>query len=165
MRVPLDDEARARLNGRRASHGIVIVIAVVFVGASAAQIIPAVFGWGARTLPVAAPGSPERTCADGIRGLADALDRAGAQAGESGGRTAERGAPVERDAALGMFGRALAVEWPSTSDLEQACRKSDTGADAWAALTRLRRAHEELVLRDLQELSALRHDVAVRLPP
>jgi hypothetical protein len=165
MSAPLDDEARARLRGKRLSHGIVIVIAVVFVGASAAQIIPAVFGWGARTIPVAAEGSPERTCADGIRSLADALDRAGAQAAHGSGRTVEHGGSVERDVALGMFESALGVDWAKASDLEQACRKSDTGAEAWAALSRLRRAHEELVLRDLQDLSALRHDVAIRLPP
>ena len=60
---------------------------------------------------------------------------------------------------------AAAVDWTSTGDLEQACRKSDTGAEAWGALTRLRRAHEELVLRDRADLTALRRDVAVRLPP
>jgi hypothetical protein len=163
MSATLDDEARARLRGRRASHGIVIVVAVLFIAASAGQIIPAVFGWGPRPLP--AGGSAERTCAEGIRGLAAALDRARAQAGASGGATPEHFASVERDVALGAFESALGPEWKNSSDLERACAQSGPGSDAWAALVRLRRGHEELVLRDIEDLSALRCDVAARLPP
>jgi len=165
MPAPVDDKARARLQGRRASHGIVIAIAVLFVGASAFQIIPAVFGWGATPLPAAPPGSPERTCADGIRALARALDRASASNTRAQGRAEDRGASVDRDAVLGAFEASLAPEWTDTGTLERACAQSEPGSDAWAALLRLRRGHEELVLRDREDLSALRHDVVVRLPP
>ncbi|HEY4012616.1 MAG TPA: hypothetical protein VGM06_04725 [Polyangiaceae bacterium] len=165
MSANLDDDARARLRGRRVSHGVVLVVAVLFIGASAGQIIPAVFGWGARPLPAAAVGSPERTCADGIRGLAAALDRASARASADVGAIAERSASVEENVALRAFEGALGTEWKDTSRLEWTCGQSGAGSDAWAALMRLRRGHEELVVRNSADLAALRCDVTARLPP
>jgi hypothetical protein len=142
------DEARAQSEGKRIAHVIVISIAVAFVGASAAQIIPAVFGLDARPLPSVpavvegSGGSSERGCADGIRALALGLDRATLVAWRDG----------------------VLPEWNTAGDVERACAKSRQGLDAWAALLRLRRADEDVVLRGLTELAPLRRDVAARLP-
>jgi hypothetical protein len=75
--------ARARLRGKRVALGVVLVIAVVFIGASAWNIVPAVFGANVHPLPSGPAGSPERACADGVRRLERSLpqwqDAAGVQ--------------------------------------------------------------------------------------
>jgi hypothetical protein len=148
------DEARARSEGKRIAHVIVISIAVAFIGASAVQIIPAVFGLDARPLPSAPSvpsvpteaevpgGSSERRCAGGIQALALGLDHA----------------------TLGAWRDGVLPEWNTAADVERACAESPQGLDAWAALLRLRRAEEDVVLRGLAELAPLRRDVAARLP-
>jgi hypothetical protein len=113
---PSDAVSRARLQGKRAALSLVIVVAVLFIGASAAQIIPAVFGWQIRPLPPAPVGTSTRTCADGIRALADAIDRTG-----------------------GAF-----AEWDAAAYIARACAASSEGLDAWAALMRLRYARLQL---------------------
>ncbi len=61
---PSDDAiARARLQGRRATHGLVIVVAVLFIGASTLQITRAVFALG----EVIGPDDP---CVAGVNALA-----------------------------------------------------------------------------------------------
>jgi hypothetical protein len=65
--------ARARLRGKRAALGVVLVVAVVFIGASVWNIIPAVFGANIQPLPAGPEGSLERTCADGVRRLEHGL--------------------------------------------------------------------------------------------
>jgi hypothetical protein len=162
---PMDarpDDARARLEGKRIAHGIVLVVAVTFVAASAAQIIPAVFGMQSRTFPPTPPGSPERVCSDGVRTLALALDRGEKQAWSLLGGNAA----ADSDAydSLQTFRRALFPEWDAEPSVEQACSKSHEGVEAWAALLRLRRAAEQIVLRDVTELLPLRHDFAAHLP-
>jgi hypothetical protein len=69
--------ARARLRGKRVALGIVITAAVVYIGASALDIIPAVFGAVMHPLPAAPPGTPARACAEGIRRLASTADATG----------------------------------------------------------------------------------------
>jgi hypothetical protein len=61
--------ARARLRGKRAALGVILVVAVIFVGASVWTIVPPVFGANLHPLPAAAEGTPERTCAAGVRRL------------------------------------------------------------------------------------------------
>jgi hypothetical protein len=126
---------RARLRGKRAGLGIVIAAAVIFIADSAVQIIPAVFGAGIAPLPRGAPGSPERTCAVGLRDLAGAL------LGRGPGVPAERAAGVER-----------------------ACAAAPNGKDAWAALERLRFADAQLAGRDPAALEPLTRDLAEHLP-
>jgi hypothetical protein len=162
MTATIRDDARARLQGRRIAHAVVITIAVAFIGASAAQIIPSVFGAQAHSIPVPAAGSPERACVDGVRSLALALDRASAQAWwprESGAVS------VGDESALQAFREGLVPEWKAEANVEQACAKSREGVEAWAALLRLRRAEEQLVLRGIGEIVPLRRDFAARLPP
>src|ERR1700688_4523147 len=98
-----DDAARARLQGKRAALGVVLVVSLALIGSSAAQIIPAVFGAGVRPLPNAPPGSSARTCADGVRSLELALDRAVDSAGSA------------------SFQARLEPEWAGATAIEAAC--------------------------------------------
>jgi hypothetical protein len=141
-----DDAARARLQGKRAVLGVVLVVSLGIIGASALQIIPAVFGAGVRPIPASAPGTPGRDCADGIRKLVVALDRAADAAGSASFRT------------------RLQPEWALEVSVRQSCRQSSEGLDAWAALSRLRSAEEQLSPHGGTELEPLRRDVNAHLP-
>src|SRR5262245_50036077 len=72
---PDDRHARARRAGRRAAHALILLVAVLFVGSSAWQLVRAVF-LGDAGAQAAGPLDP--TCADGLRRLSSALDRAAA---------------------------------------------------------------------------------------
>jgi hypothetical protein len=137
---------RAGLRWKRISLVFVSVIAVAFIAISVLQIVPAVFGVWIRPLPSATPGSPARICADGVRRLAAALDRANAVAGGP------------------AFDRALQPEWNDAPAVEQACGKSPEGLDAWASLLRLRSAEQQLAGRSGDPLAPLRREVASHLP-
>jgi hypothetical protein len=149
---------RARLRGKRIGLGVVIAVAVSFIGASAVQIIPVVFGADETALAAAAPASPERACALGLHGLLLALDRAGAR-GLS--RTRSR---VDADSALTTFRQALSPEWDDVEAVAQQCASSHDGLDAWAAVERLRIGEEQAVRRSRLELTPLRDDVVAHLP-
>jgi hypothetical protein len=130
-------EARARLQGKRIALGVVITVAVAFVGASALQIIPAVFGVGFRPLPSSPPGSSTRDCAEGVHAL---LGTVGADPNKA----------------------APAAEWERVG---HACESTPEGLDAWAALQRLRFAASQMANRGAGvELDPLRRDVAAHLP-
>jgi hypothetical protein len=137
-----DALARARLQGKRAALGVVIVVAVVFIGASAVQIVPAIFGAGVTPIPASPSGSDPRVCAEGVRRLERALERA-------------------RDAAGSIsFG-------PDEERVRSACDKSPEGLDAWASLARLRSAEQQLgpgAGTAAAELEPLRRDVSAHLP-
>ena len=142
--------ARARRQGKRVVLGVVIVVSVVFIAASASQLVPAVFGWSVTPLP-SPTSSPRRSesawmCATGIRRRLDrSLERVAAQAP----------------------GPGPPGSWPDEAEVRGACEKSPEGLDAWASLARLRRAEEELSPPsgdDSGELQALRRDVAAHLP-
>ena len=141
-----DDGARARLQGKRVALGVVLVVSVALIGSSAMQIIPSVFGAGIRPIPATPPGSSARTCADGVRKLERALDRAEDSAGSS------------------SFQVRLQPEWAGAAAIEEACNQSSEGIDAWAALVRLRSAEEQLAPRPGSELEPLRRDVIAHLP-
>jgi len=141
--------ARGGLRWKRVSLGFVSAVAVVFIALSVAQIVPAVFGAGIRPLPSATPGSPARICAEGVRRLAGALDRAGALAGGP------------------AFDEALAPAWSDAPAVEQACARSPEGLDAWASLLRLRSAEQQLARKGVRGPDAvgdLQREVASHLP-
>jgi hypothetical protein len=69
--------ARARLRGKRIALGIVITVAVLYIGASAVDIIPAVFGVVTHPLPPAPPGTPAHACAEGLSRLVSTTDSGG----------------------------------------------------------------------------------------
>jgi hypothetical protein len=141
-----DDAARARLQGKRAVLGVILVVSLVVIGSSSLEIIPAVFGAGIRPIPAAPPGSSARICADGVRKLERALDRAVDSAGSA------------------SFPARLEPEWADAATVSQACGQSSEGIDAWAALARLRSAEEQLSPRAGAELEPLRRDVIAHLP-
>jgi hypothetical protein len=138
--------ARAGLRWKRISLVFVTLIAVVFIGLSCWQIIPVVFGAWIRPLPQANPGSPERICAEGVRRMARALDRAKSMAGGP------------------SFDLALRPDWNVAFATRQACAHSPEGLDAWAALVRLRSAEEQLAGRGGDLLDPLQRQVASHLP-
>jgi len=153
------EAARARLRGKRIALGVVIAVAVVFIGASAVQIVPDVFGAGIEPLPSAPAGSSARLCAEGVRTLLDALAAPPAGSAATPGRSSTE---------------------PSPEDWERVardCEKASGGEDAWAALVRLRSAREQLAFhgiglspqeraaaRETIDLDPLRRDVAAHLP-
>lgn len=124
---------------------IVIVVAIVFIGSSAWQIVPAVFGVAIDPIPPSPPGSAARTCAEGVRRLEQALDRAADAAGSA------------------SFQARLQPEWGQRSTIEGACAASREGVAAWAALERMRSAEEQLAPRT-GEMASLRRDVIAHLP-
>jgi hypothetical protein len=159
MPEPPPDDARIRLRGARAGHGIVIVVAVVFIASSTWQIARAVFpelAPGGGTASLESPG--HRACAAGLRDLAEALDRAASGVVTS---SVSEGAPEESAAA---FRRGLSPEWNTAADVERSCSATAEGQDAWAALERLRSAEEQLTRRSRGELGPLRRDLAAHLP-
>jgi hypothetical protein len=144
-----DDVARARLQAKRLVLGIILAASLAIIGSSALQIIPAVFGVGTTPIPAAPPGSTARTCAEGVRTLAQALDRARDSAGSP------------------AFEGRLQPEWGEAPKVSHACAQSREGNDAWASLARLRSAEEQLspvAGRPEAELETLRGDVTAHLP-
>lgn len=143
-----------RLRAKRIAIGFVTAIAVAFIGSSAAQIVPAVFGVVARAPPAAVaqtlPGAPERDCADVIRGLSSSLDRLYAKAL----------AETDADSALARF----RADWESAAGGYDVCARAHGGSDAWAALLRLQRAQEQSLRRTAADLGPLRRDVSAHLP-
>jgi hypothetical protein len=131
-----DHAEAARLRGKRVALGVVIAIAVAFVGSSTAQIIRGVFGAGIAPLPSAELGSAERTCAVGVRRLEQALER----------------------------GEGLSPEWEQADAVRRACAGARDGLEAWAALQRLLLAQEQLTRCVHVELAPLRRDVIAHLP-
>jgi len=146
-----DALARARLQGKRAALGVVMVVAVAFIGASALQIVPAIFCAGITPIPDSPSGSEARVCAEGVRRLERSLERAASAAGSP------------------AFGPALERDWRDEAQIRAACDKSPEGLDAWASLARLRSAEEQLASAGgaagaSAELEPLRRDVAAHLP-
>jgi hypothetical protein len=148
----------ARLRGKRAALGIVLVVSVAFILSSATQIIATVFGVGWTPLPSGTPaGSPERTCANGIQALTRALDRAGE-------RLSAVASAADDSETMAALRPGLSPEWDGAEAIESACARARGGLDAWAALQRLRVAEEQSGRLSREELSSVRRDVAAHLP-
>jgi len=141
-----DELHRARLRGRRAGLGVVIVVASAFIVISTAQITSAVFGLGTQPLASGPGDSPERRCAVGISRLVRALDR-----------------PAGADPPTARAPSAL--DWNDADGVEQTCRTATGGLDAWAALLRLKAAELQLTHAGPADLQPLRDEVAAHLPP
>lgn len=154
-------DAAARLQGKRVALGVVIVVSVVFIAASAAQIVPAVFGLDHPRSPLS-EGPSARECAQRIRSLALAVDRASANAWAT--HTAGDAPAADDSAPLRAFRHALIPEWTEAASVRQTCFKAPGGPEAWAALVRLRSTQEQMMIRDFSELLPLRRDFAAHLP-
>jgi hypothetical protein len=162
MNTSFDADAKARLQGKRAALGAIIGIAVLFIGASAAQIIPAVFGLDHPRNSPLSEGSSARDCAQRIRSLALAVDRASANAWST--HTISDGEAADDSPPLRAFRHALIPEWTEAASVRQTCFKTPEGTEAWASLVRLRSTQEQLMIRDFSELLPLRRDFAAHLP-
>jgi hypothetical protein len=150
-----DPYAHARRLGGRAARGLILVLAVLFVGSSAWQLVRAIFVEGGATAPAYVL---DPTCASGVHRLVVALDRAA-------DRTVSAAARAMRpDEGVAMFRRELSPEWDTADVVERTCASSQGGEDAWAALQRLRSAEEQLARQSRTELAPLRHDLAAHLP-
>jgi hypothetical protein len=158
-----DDDSNARLQGKRVALGVVIVIAVAFIGASAFQIIPSVFGLGGQGSPMP-EGSPARECARLVRPLALAIDRASASAWSAHAIGATDTTTTSDSRALQAFRQGLLPEWNDESSVRQVCFESAGGTEAWAALVRLRSTQEQIMIRDSSELFPVRRGFADLLP-
>jgi hypothetical protein len=156
-----DDEpslSAARLRGKRVAFAILTVVSSAFIVSSTVQITRAVFGYGFEPLPVgAAPGSPEERCASGIRGLAQALDRAG-------GRLSSVASAANDAETMAALRPGLSPEWDRADEVRLACAGAQGGPSAWAALQRLRVAEEQSGRLGKAELSSVRSDVTAHLP-
>ncbi len=150
--------AAARLRGKRAALGVVLVVSIAFVGSSSFQIIPAVFGARIEPIPAGAPiGSAEQRCATGILSLVRALDRAG----ERVSSVASAADDAEGMAALRP---GLSPEWDGANDVRAACDEAQGGPSAWASLQRLRVAEQQSGRIGPDEVRSVRRDVTAHLP-
>jgi hypothetical protein len=139
--------ARARLRGKRIALGIVITVAVVYIGASAVDIIPAVFGVVMHPLPSAPPGTPARVCADGLRRLVSTAEAGGSED------------DVQRACAASREGLDA---WAALERLRSAERQLARPSRAGTA--RPARAGTEERSGSEQELQELRRQVLAHLP-
>lgn len=135
-------------------YGAYTAFAIVFILLSVKALVAGVFHTDGTPLG-GGPATPtEKTCADGIRALTAALDRAMVAA-----------AAKHEDAEVrAAFGAALSPEWDGEARLGEICRSEPRGADAFAALLRLRRAEEGFLGRQVAEIAPLRRDVEAYLP-
>jgi hypothetical protein len=122
----LDDSAdaraddRARKEGRRNAHGLVLVVAVLFIASSTVQIVRGVFGLGEASRPGDA-------CAEGVARLSAQIDARAACSGCNEAPAARR----SREAS-------------EAATVARACAASSDGLDTWAAFERARMAREQL---------------------
>jgi hypothetical protein len=142
------------LSGKRirtAVYGVFTAFAAVFILFSTRSIIWGVFGLDA---PVAAAAPAGRACAEKIAGLARALDRR--MAATSGARSEPE--------ALARMHAALAPEWDTEAETAAACADDPRGADAWAALLRLKRAEEGAAGRRAALTGPMHRELEAYLP-
>jgi hypothetical protein len=154
-----DPYGAARRRGKRAANAFIVGLAVLFVGSSAWQLVGTLFLGGPSAATPSRSESVGAACADGLRGLASAVDRAGGAAiAWPVGATVP---PVED--VVSLFRHGLSPEWDRAQAVETSCAASESGKDAWATLARLRSAEEELVREGHAGLGPLRRDLAAHL--
>ncbi len=129
--------SRFRAQGKRLGVAVVLGVAVLYVGASAVQIVSAVFGLDVRPLPAGPPGSSAWTCAEGLLALSKDV-------------SPPKGASPR--------------DWHPPEDVYRACAASPEGLDAWAALLRLEKTAENIPSAGPGELDPLRRDLFAHLP-
>ena len=125
--------AGAGKESRRAAHGFVFVVAILFIGSSSIQITRSVFGLN----ETARPGDP---CADGVVRLAGRLEAAPACIADGAGKTGKAG----DETATARHAR----ETSEAATVARACGASREGLETWAAFERARMAREQLARGD-----------------
>jgi hypothetical protein len=151
--------ARARKRAKRIALVLVSAVAVLFISASALQIIRTVFGLQSDPVAATLADPTQRACALGVSRLARALDRA------SSSPLPVNTQSTEDDSAKAAFRLRLSPDCDSADTVMRECEHSFWGLEAWAALERLRRTQEELSRGGQAELILLRRDVSAHLPP
>jgi hypothetical protein len=144
-RIAMETE-RARLRGKRIALGVVITVAVVYIGASAVDIVPAVFGVVMHPLPPTPPGTAAHACAEGLRRLVSTADVGGSD-------------EVQRDCAASREGLDA---WAAFERLRSAERQLARPPRAETA--RPGRAETQQRSGSEQELEELRRQVLAHLP-
>jgi hypothetical protein len=138
---------------RSSVYAAYLALATAFVLWSTKLLIWPLFGLEAPAERATNPAGA--ACAEAIRPLARALDRALAASAASHGQTE----------ASTSFRAALSPEWDHEEAARQACAADKSGLDAYAALMRLRRVEEGFAERQAVEVDPVRRDVQARLPP
>jgi hypothetical protein len=128
-----------------------VALAAAFVLSSARSVVWGLFGLEAAPTATAPAG---RACGEAIARLARALDRG--VAATSAART-----DVE---ALAQMRAALAPEWDAEASGAATCAEDPHGADAWAALMRLRRAEEGAVASRAAQTGPVHRELEAYLP-
>lgn len=127
----------------RAVYAAFITLTAVFVVVSVYDVANALFGNASRPRVSAA-------CGEGLRALADAVDRSAATAA---------GAASAEDARR-RYAEGKNPEWSSRKDeITRTCEADPHGPPALAAVARLDRAAEAWIQRKGSELSPVRHEV------
>lgn len=155
--LPPTPYERARKRGRRIVYVLFGAFATVFVVACIVEIIGTAI-WGFRLDGRPSPERVSRPCAQRLVALAEAMDRAATTGLD--GRDLES---ATEDTALSRFRGALGADWGDLTTVGRVCGKEGAGADALAALLRLKQAQEGLLRRQVVEIAPLRRDVSAYL--
>jgi hypothetical protein len=141
--------------GKRVAFAVYGVLSAAFILSSTYQLT--VEAHSLRAAPLPTHGEPGSACAAALRPMTAAVDRAAA---------ASASAPDVTKAAA-AFGAAILPEWGpgQTAAATSTCEADPLGADALAAVLRLRQARERALLRTAGELAPARQDVAEYLTP
>ncbi|MEO6417929.1 MAG: hypothetical protein ABIP39_00880 [Polyangiaceae bacterium] len=151
--MSLEETQRAQNLGKRVVLAAFLGFATLFVLASTWQLMIGTFGMG--TKPLSVELDPEaKACADGVRKLAGALDRAMAKAS----------AADSEKSAVDAFEAGLAPDWNEETAISSQCESHPHGRDAFSALLRLRRTEEGFVRRQVVEIAPVRRHVQAYLP-
>jgi hypothetical protein len=142
---------------RRGSRYLTVAFSTVaagFIVLSLGQLTMAVFGVGPEFFrappPTPLAASP---CTEELQGLAASVERAVGAASR---------APSEGDATA-TYRRALSPAWDDEAGAARRCNSVPHGAEALAAVLRLRQAGEEAARRQVIELGPVRHEVSAYL--
>lgn len=145
----------ARKRGRRYISIAFVSFAAAFMLLSVAQLVMGVFGEGLEIFRQPAPAPiAAGPCADGLRSLQTAVERALGSAAHAD----------TDDRAAADYRTALAPEWDRHEEVERSCNDPQR-RDAYAAVLRFRQAGEHLARRQVVELAPLRQDIRAYLPP
>ncbi len=141
--------------GKRIAFAVYGTLSAAFILSTTYQLT--VEAHGLRAAPLETHGAPSMACGAQLRPMTVALDR-GAESAASAGSESK---------AEQAFSAAILPEWSAaqTAAATATCESDPLGADALAAVVRLRQARERAVLRSANELAPARHDVAEYLAP
>jgi len=145
-----DATTKGGRTGKRVAFAVYGVLSAAFILSSTYQLTVEVHGLRAAPLPT--HGGPGAACAAVLRPMAAAIDRAAAKSA----------AAPDAQKAAASFAAAILPEWstPQTAAATATCDADPLGADALAAVMRLRQARERALLRTAGEVAPARQDVA-----